>query len=188
MKYLSLSVLAVLFFITTVFSQSKFNLGASFNVNFPVGAFSDIAKTGIGGSVLGEYVFTEKISAVILGSFNSYSSTIPRIAAGGSTYDISLTSIPVMAGVRYYFQPNLFATIEAGVNFIRASADVSNIYSKEKLSTDYSSKFSSGIGGGMRFDLSKQSVFEFAGTFNYVQDNFNTIYLSATVLILLGNL
>jgi len=75
---------------TLTFSQSKFNLGASFNVNIPVGGFYNIAKTGIGGSILGEYVFSEKISAVISGSFNTYNSTIPNFAVGGSTYDISI--------------------------------------------------------------------------------------------------
>ncbi len=188
MKYFSLTILVLLFFITTALAQSKFNLGASFNVNFPAGSFNGIAKTGIGGSVLGEYVFTEKISAVISGSFNSYNSTIPRIAVGGSTYDFYITSIPVMAGVRYYFQQNLFGTIEAGVNFIRASANVSDTFSKEKLSTDYDGKISGGIGGGMRFDLSEQSVFELAGNYRYVQDDFSTISLSAAVIILLGNL
>ena len=55
MKYFSLTILVLLFFITTALSQSKFNLGASFNVNFPVGSFNDIAKTGVGGSIIGEY-------------------------------------------------------------------------------------------------------------------------------------
>ncbi|RKY91244.1 MAG: hypothetical protein DRQ13_11660, partial [Ignavibacteriae bacterium] len=102
-------ILILSFTVSTLnFSQSKFNIGASFNVNIPVGGFNDIAKTGIGGSILTEYVFSEKISAVISGSFNTYNSTIPTVAAGGSTYDFSLTSIPVMAGVKYYFQQNLF--------------------------------------------------------------------------------
>lgn len=188
MKYFSLTILVLLFFITTALSQSKFNLGASFNVNFPVGSFNGIAKTGVGGSILGEYVFTEKISAVISGSFNSYNSTIPRVAVGGSTYDFYLTSIPVLAGVRYYFQQNIFGTIEAGVNILRASADVSDIFSEERLSTDYDSKISGGIGGGMRFDLSEQSVFELAGFYRYVEHDFSTVSLSAAVIILLGNL
>jgi len=173
---------------TLTFSQSKFNIGASFNVNIPVGGFNDIAKTGIGGSILGEYVFSEKISAAISGSFNTYNSTIPNFAVGGSTYDISLTSIPVMAGVKYYFQQNLFGIIEAGVNFIKASAEVSDIFSKEKLSTDYDNKISGGIGGGIRIDLSELSVFELAGIYRYTQDDFSTVSLSAAVIILLGNL
>ena len=149
---------------------------------------SGIAKTGIGGSVLGEYVFNKNISAVISDSFNSYNSTIPRIAVGGSTYDFYITSIPVLAGVRYYFQQNIFGTIEAGVNILRASADVSDIFSEERLSTDYDSKISGGIGGGFRFDLSEQSVFELAGFYRYVEHDFSTVSLSAAVIILLGNL
>jgi len=173
---------------TLIYSQSKFNIGASFNVNIPVGGFYNIAKTGIGGSILGEYVFSEKISATISGSFNTYNSTIPNFAVGGATYDISLTSIPVMAGVKYYFQQNLFGIIEAGVNFIKASAEVSDIFSKEKLSTDYDNKISGGIGGGIRIDLSELSVFELAGIYRYTQDDFSTVSLSAAVIILLGNL
>jgi len=51
--------LAVIF-VSTSFSQSKINVGASFNLGVPLGDFSDIAKTAIGGSINSEYVFSDQ--------------------------------------------------------------------------------------------------------------------------------
>lgn len=190
MNFFNKLIFVFLFFtaFTLTFGQSKFNGGASFNLNIPIGSFNDYAKTGIGGSIIFEYVFNEKISATVLGSYNSFNSEIPLLAVGGATYKISITSIPVLAGIRYYFNPNAFGIVIVGSTFLRANADVSNIYSKEKLSTDYNSKISAGIGGGFRTNLSEQSVFEISGVYQYVQDDFSTISLSASVIILFGNL
>jgi hypothetical protein len=78
--------------------------------------------------------------------------------------------------------------IETGAHFFRVSADVSDVYNKEKLSTDYDTKFGAGAGAGFRYQLAEQSVFELSGIFNYVTDDLNSISVRATILILLDKL
>ena len=99
-----------------------------------------------------------------------------------------VNSIPLLAGARYYLSESFFGILESGVHFYRVSADVSDIYNKEQLSTDFAAKFGAGAGAGFRYKLAEQSVFEFAGIFNYVTDDFNSIALRAAVLILLDKL
>jgi len=185
MRFGKTVLLFLLFFSINIFSQSKFNVGGSFNIGFPVGDFSDLVKTAIGGSINSEYRFNEKISATLGVFYHSYNSEIPKVAIGGSTYDFSVEAIPVVAGVRYYFNPTTFGIVEAGAHFMRITADV---YLGEDLSTDYKTKFGAGLGVGYRIRIADPSVFELSAVYQYVQDNLSSVSLRATVLILLGNL
>jgi hypothetical protein len=178
-----------LFLISTIsFSQSKFNAGASFNLGFPIGTFSDIAKTGIGGSIIGEYVVSNRVSIILSVSYQNFPGDFNKFALGGKTYDVSVNSIPLLASARYYFNESLFGILETGAHFFRVSADVSDIYNKDKLSTEYETKFGAGAGAGYRYQLAEQSVFELSGVFNYVTDDLNSIALRAAILILLDKL
>ena len=173
---------------STSFSQSKFNAGASFNLGVPVGSFNDITNTGIGGSIIGEYAFSNSISFTLSVSYQNFPGDFNKFAVGGKTYDVSVNSIPLLAGVRYYFNEMIFGSLETGAHFFRVSADVSDIYNKEKLSTEFESKFGAGAGAGLRYQLAQQSVFELSAFFNYVTDDLNSISLRAAVLILLDKL
>jgi len=181
---LNILALAVIF-ASTSFSQSKINIGASFNLGVPVGEFSDIAKTAIGGSINSEYVFSDKIYATLAVYYYSYSSEIPTVAIDGSTYDFSIEAIPVILGIKYFFNKSFFGTIEAGAHFMRVKADV---YLGDNLSTDFETKSGAGLGLGYRIQLAEASLFEIMGVYQYVQDDLSSISLRATVLVLLGNL
>ena len=182
-KFIILSL--VVFFISEVFSQSKFSVGASFNLGIPVGDFSDITKTVIGGSINSEYVFSDNISATFAIYYYSFSSKIPTIAIDGSTYDFSIEAIPVILGVKYFLHKSFFGTFEAGPHFMRVKADV---YKGDNLSTDFESKFGAGLGLGYRIQLAEASLIEMTGVYQYVQDDLSSISLRATILVLLGNL
>jgi hypothetical protein len=170
------------------FAQSKFNAGASFNLGFPTGSFSDLAKTGIGGSAIGEFAFSEKVSATLSASYQDFPGNSEGIAYQGKVIDFSVNSIPVMAGIRYYFSNEFFGILEAGADFLRLSADIYDVYSNEKISTDYEAKFGGGIGAGYRYRLAEPSVLEISGVYQIVEDDFNSFALRIGVLILLDNL
>ncbi len=172
-------------FVSAIFSQSKFNVGASLNLGVPVGEFSDIAKTAIGGSINSEYVFSDKVSATLAVYYYSYSSEVPTIAIDGSTYDFSIEAIPVILGIKYFINKSLFGTVETGAHFMRVKADV---YLGDNLSTDFETKFGAGLGLGYRIQLAEASLLEMTGVYQYVQDDLSSISLRATVLVLLGNL
>jgi Protein of unknown function (DUF3575) len=184
-------IYAFIFFIlmaTSIFSQSRFNAGASFNVGIPTGPFSDLAKTGIGGSAIGEFAFSEKVSVTLSASYQNFPGKGEGFAVQGEVYDFSVNAIPVLAGVRYYFSQEFFGTFEAGVNFLRVSADIYDVYSEEKVSTDYQAKYGGGIGVGYRYRLAEPSVLEFSGNYQLVQDDFNSFSLRIGILILLDNI
>lgn len=173
------------FFVSASFSQNKINVGASLNLGIPLGDFSDIAKTAIGGSINTEYVFSEKISATFAVYYHSYSSKIPTVAIDGSTFDFSIEAIPVILGLKYFINNSFFGTLEAGAHLMRVKADV---YLGDNLSTDFETKFGAGFGLGYRIQLAEASLFEITGVYQYVQDDLSSISLRATVLFLLGNL
>ena len=173
---------------TVAFSQSRFNAGASFNIGFPSGSFSDLAKTGIGGTAIGEFAFSEKVSATLSASYQNFPGNSEGIAYQGKVIDFSVNSIPVLAGVRYYFSKEFFGTFEAGVHLLRVTADIYDVYSEEKLSTDYEAKYGEGIGAGYRYRLAEPSVLEISGYYQVVQDDFNSFSLRIGVLILLDNI
>ena len=172
----------------SIFAQSRFNAGASFNLGFPSGSFSDLAKTGIGGSAIGEFAFNEKVSTTLSASYQNFPGKGEGFAVQGEVYDFSVNAIPVLAGVRYYFSQEFFGTFEAGVHFLRVSADIYDVYSEEKVSTDYQAKYGGGIGAGYRYRLAEPSVLEFSGNYQIVQDDFNSFSLRIGILILLDKI
>ena len=182
-----LSIIIILMTFSS-FAQSKFNAGASFNLGFPTGSFSDLAKTGIGGSAIGEFAFSEKVSATLSASYQDFPGNSEGIAVQGKVIDFSVNSIPIMAGIRYYFSNEFFGMLEAGADFLRLSADIYDVYSNEKISTDYEAKFGGGIGAGYRYRLAEPSVLEISGVYQIVEDDFNSFALRIGVLILLDNL
>jgi len=180
--------LLIILLSTSIFAQSRFNAGASFNIGFPTGTFSDLAKTGIGGSAIGEFAFNEKVSATLSASYQNFPGKSESFAIQGKVIDFSVNSIPILAGVRYYFSPEFFGVFEAGVNFLRVSADIYEVYSEEKVSTDYEAKYGGGIGVGYRYKLAEPSVLEISGNYQLVQDNFNSFSIRVGILILLDNI
>lgn len=181
-------IFSIILINVSVIAQSKFNAGASFNVGIPSSSLANISQTGIGGSAIGEFAFSEKVSAILSASYQNFPGKGEGFAAGGNVYDFSVNSIPVLAGVRYYFSPEFFGIVEAGVNFLRVSADIYEVYSEEKVSTDYEAKFGGGIGAGYRYRLAEPSVLEISGNYQLVQDNFNSFSIRIGILILLDNI
>ena len=172
----------------SIFSQSRFNAGASFNIGFPSGSFSDLAQTGIGGSAIGEIAFSKSVSATLSASYQNFPGKGEGFAVQGEVYDFSVNAIPVLAGVRYYFSQEFFGTLEAGVHFLRVSADIYDVYSEEKVSTDYQAKFGGGVGAGYRYRLAEPSVLEISGNYQIVQDDFNSFSIRIGILILLDKI
>ena len=170
------------------FPQSRFNAGVSLNLGIPVGSFNEVANTGIGGSIIGEYTFNQKISTTLSVSYQNYPGDFGLYAIQGKVIDVSLNSIPVLAGLRYYLAEEFFGTLEVGVHFFRVDADVSDLYSDEVYSTKYQPKYGGGIGAGYNYRLAKASVLELSGNYQIVEDDFNSFRVRLAILILLDNI
>jgi len=172
----------------TIYCQSKWVAGASFNVGFPTGPFADNAKTGIGGSIIGEYFFNKNFSTMLIVSYQNFPGNFPEVAVQGVVLDASFNSIPVVLAGRYYFAEGAFAAIELGSYFFRLSVDASDLYQDEKYSSDYSAKIGGAFDLGYRFNLSDQSAMEFTGAYQIVQDDFNSFALRLGILLFLDKI
>ena len=178
----------IIFSAISIYSQSKWVAGASFNIGFPAGSFSNDAKTGIGGSIIGEYFFNKNFSTMLSVSYQNYPGNFSNLAYQGKVLDVSINSIPIVLGGRYYIQDGIFTTLELGSYFFRLSVDASDPYSNEKYSSDYEAKFGGAFGLGYRFDLAEQSAMEFTGIYQLVEDNLNSFALRAGILIYLDKI
>lgn len=170
------------------FSQSKFVAGASFNVGFPTGSFADEANTGIGGSLIGEYFFSNNFSTLLTVSYQNFTGNFPEVAVQGVVLDASFNSIPVVLAGRYYFSEGAFAAVELGCYFFRLSVDASDLYEDNRYSSDYQAKFGGALDLGYRFNLSDQSAMEFTGAYQIVQDDYSSFALRLGILLYLDKL
>ena len=184
----SVILIIVLFSAFALFAQSKFVAGASFNVGFPTGSFSNDVKTGIGGSIIGEYFFNKEFSTTLSVSYQNFPGNFSEVAVQGKVLNASVNSIPVVIGGRYYIQDGVFTVLELGSYFFRINVDASDLYSNEKYSSDYQAKFGGGLGLGYRFNLSDQSVMEFDGVYQIIENNLNFVSLRLGILILLDKI
>jgi len=171
-----------------IYSQSKFVAGASFNVGFPTGSFSNDASTGIGGSLIGEYFINKNISTLLTVSYQNFPSNFQDVGVQGMVLNASFNSIPVVAAGRYYFGEGAFAALELGCYFFRLSVDASDLYNDEKYKGDYAAKFGGALDLGYRFNLSDQSAMEFTGAYQIVQDDFSSFALRLGILIYLDKI
>jgi len=172
----------------SIFGQSKWVTGASFNVGLPTGSFSNEAETGIGGSIIGEYFFSKQFSTTLSVSYQNYPGNFPELAVQGKVLDASINSIPIVAAGRYYIKDGLFTTLELGSYFFRINVDASDLYTDDKYSSDYQAKFGGAFGLGYRFNLSEQSAMEFDGVYQIIQDDLNSVALRLGILIYLDKI
>ena len=124
LKKLIQVIIAIFISGNILFAQSAFRAGAGFNVVFPSGDYTQIAKTGTGGSLLMDYAFSPEFALSLSSSFSSHKSKLPQIGIDGKVIDFSIKSIDVLLGGRYYFDPSFFGLVETGVRYIKLHADI----------------------------------------------------------------
>jgi len=192
MKQLSINTLLIILFLTlNAFAQSPIRVGGSFNVIFPSGDYTQLAKSGIGGTFESDYTFTPEFSIIFSSSYSDLTSKIPQIGIDGKAVDFSIQTFDALLGGRYNINYSLFALAKTGVSYLKLHA---NIYdapssSTDNVSSDYEPYFTIGFGGGYRYNLAKEkSDFELSAIYNYVSGdiiNFNTFLLKASLMVYL---
>ena len=136
------------------------SVGVNAEVSVPLGDFSDIASMGFGVNGAFIYGISEVFEATGSLGFISWSRDIPTITETiDASTDGSFTSIPILAGVRYYFpQRNLmpYATVELGLHIFSTSdytITISEVETNLEGATDVNFGFA--FGGGAVYEVSK---------------------------------
>ena len=112
------------------FGQSGIKVGVGGVVGLPIGTFGDVVGMGFGAAVVGEY----KVADNIIGTF-----TTGYLMFSGEELDIYGTTltlpdwniIPLMVGAKYYFAPNMYGTVQLGMNMISLSVSGASSSSTE---------------------------------------------------------
>ncbi|UEG49925.1 porin family protein [Ferruginibacter lapsinanis] len=116
---LSLAIVALAAFSANAQSKEKksmqslrFSVGV--DAGLPIADAGDVYSLAIGGDAQGEYAATPEVGITLSAGVSSWS--IKSAFGGGST-----TSIPVLAGGRYYFSDRkVYASVQAGVTIFTA--------------------------------------------------------------------
>jgi hypothetical protein len=130
---------------------SQFNAGL--DLGFPNGSWSDGWGTGFGVSVRYEAPIQDKLNWTASAGFLSFSGKTYSLGSFGSTTFPSETIVPIVGGIKYYFQ-------ESNAGFY-AGADLGFFIANNGAGTKF------GFSPGLGYRLEK---FDFSFRFNAVSD------------------
>ncbi|VAX23632.1 hypothetical protein MNBD_IGNAVI01-2347 [hydrothermal vent metagenome] len=191
MKRLFILLIAIFITFNFTMAQKHFRIGAGFDVVFPASDYNDIAKTGVGGSLLMDYSFSPEIAITLSSTYSSHGTELPVIGIDGEVIEFNIKSIDVLLGGRYYVSPSFFGLLEAGVRYLQLYADIykATDNNNSDKTTKYKPYYTAGFGLGYRYNLAEdKSDFEFTGIYHFVSGdvmNFPTFTLRASILIYL---
>jgi len=174
-KVFFLALAAIIIFSATNLSAQKnvpapMYLGGQVILSVPMGDFGDGADMGFGLSGFFNYYFTPQ---VLLNAQIGY------ISWGTDNKDLSISNVPILAGVFYEFKSDGFTPFiggELGLNMFSASYEDSfgNSYD------DSDTKFGLGLIGGIIIPISKGVDFRGMAKINIIEDA-NTFELNGGV-------
>ena len=189
MKRSFLIIIAIVFTFNYVAAQKSFRVGAGFDVVFPASDYNDIAKTGVGGSLLMDYAFSPEFMLTLSSTYSSHGTELPVIGIDGKVIEFDIESIDILLGGRYYVSPSFFGLLEAGARYLKLYADIYDAADNNTSgeSTEYKAYFTAGFGLGYRYNLAEnKSDFELTGIYHFVSGdvmNFPTFTMRASILI-----
>lgn len=181
----------ILILSSSIFSQSPLRVGASFNVIFPSGDYTEIAKSGVGGTLEADYSFIPKYSILFSSSYSNLTSKIPQIGIDGKAIDFSINSFDFLVGARYNINNSFFVFAKTGISYLKLYANIYNgsSNSSDGTSTNYEPYYTFAPGVGYRYNLAKdKSDFEFSTVYKFTKgdvSNFNTFILKASLMVYL---
>ena len=155
------------------FSQGNIGISAQGGMTLPIGDFGDLVKPGYGGT---GFLFFELSPGIEITATSGYL----MWDVDTEETDITLTSTPLLLGVRYYlgeggFAP--YAALEGGLHFLRTEG-FGFIGETEE--------FGYGIGGGLLFRVSNNFFFDLGVKYNSILDSEADDYSSDFLSFILG--
>lgn len=154
-------------------SQGNIGISAQGGMTLPLGDFRDFARPGYVGT---GFLFFELSPGIEITATSGYL----MWDADSEIADITLTSIPLLLGVRYYFGEGgyaPYAALEGGLHFLKSEGFGFESQSEE---VGY------GIGGGLLFRVSNNFFFDLGVKYNSILDSEANDYSSDFLSFMLG--
>lgn len=177
MKKILTALLLSAAILTNINAQSDMAVGAGLVVSLPMGNFGDAANLGIGGTAAFELKFAPQITGV---------GHIGYISYGTESEAVSYSTVPLLVGVKYFFQPTggVYGIGQLGLNFFSTTVETP---SYEIFGSSFggsysasSSEFTLALGAGYEMPISSNWIFDVAGTINIIS-SFTNIQFRAGV-------
>jgi hypothetical protein len=179
MKQLFVAFFILALFVSFSNAQSKMALGVQGQVAIPLGDFGNGYKTGFGAQ--GTFAYHINPMLDVTGS-------VGYLTWSGKEADYKFSSVPVLAGVRYYFGKdkfNPYVAGELGIHF--TSVDIPSVtipgfgtYGGGSASNSY---FGFGAGAGFLYQLGPKLDLDISAKFNSISSSGSS---SSYVSILAG--
>jgi len=126
-------------------SSDKFRLSIGPEAGLPVGSFHDAYGSFFGGSVQGELPVVKNLSVILNAGYNDF------IVKDGVPLK-NLSTLPVKAGLRYYFLPDFL--------YVQGEAGTSILLNKNDLAADKSADFAYAGSVGVLIPIAKKNYID----------------------------
>jgi len=147
MKLLTIAALSFVLMTSHSFADDRASLTAWGGLGLPTGYLGDLYDSGIGFEGNFEYLVTPSLGITASAGYYSWSDSQELEEFFDESFDISLSTIPLLAGVRYYVIPwstSPYLSAEVGLHIV--SWDESFM---GETASDSGSDIGFGVGGGL---------------------------------------
>jgi hypothetical protein len=165
----SFGVLLLAVLLTSFINAQSQGISVGANLALPIGDWSNSANVGFGGTATYERSFAPNIVGQVYTGYISFGGK----DSGLDGYSYSYSMVPIMLGIKYFFQPNtgFYANGLLGVNILSVDvsvpAEISPYYSG---STSSDTKFGLGVGAGYEIPVGGKNAVDVSANFMLVSD------------------
>ncbi|MBS1664035.1 MAG: outer membrane beta-barrel protein [Bacteroidetes bacterium] len=161
---------------STASDKQEFRLSVGPEVGVPIGQFSNNYGWFLGGSVQGELPVAKNLYVLLNAGYNNF------FVKDGKVIDQDVRTIPVKAGLKYFFVPNfLYVSAEAGASFL---------VNKSDLNADKSTAFTYAPQVGVLFPLGSKNYldvgFRFQGQGSFANNGTYSNFLGLRIAYTFG--
>lgn len=98
-------------------ASKPFSFSVGIDGQLPLGDFGDSYNFGVGGSAQAAYKVAEELDITLSAGFLSFSGKSITITGLPSFKVPAFQIVPVLAGIRYHFSPNIYGSGQLGMSF-----------------------------------------------------------------------
>lgn len=165
MKKLLMVVLALICFTSISEAQKKsMFIGGGVEIAMPQGDFGDAFTMGYGATATFEMAFSDQLYGIATAGYLMWSADED---AWGSNYDVSFSSIPVLGGIKYYFDKKggFYVLGQAGLYFSTVTVEYMG-YSGDESDSDFAIR----AGGGYELSIGKTAMLDISAFYVIISD------------------